>query len=180
MILQPPNSRNLIRSAFAVLLLLSLPAVVAAANDESFATLAERVQALEDREAIRKLILDYGTFHDHRDYRSLAALFARDGVWESGMGSGTGPDGVFKLMDGTIGHNPLPEGSGTFHVLTNDRITVNGDRAEAVTKWLYVTPGQGGGPNTVLLGHYNDTFIREDGAWKFLRREAPVDLPAAP
>ena len=142
--------------------------------------LAGRVQALEDQDAIRKLILDYGTFHDHRDYRSLAALFASNGVWESGMGRGEGPDGVFELMDRTIGHNPLPEGSGTFHVLTNDRIAVDGDRAEAVTKWLYITPGEGGGPNTLLLGHYNDTFIRENGTWKFLRREAPVDLPVTP
>jgi len=29
-----------------------------------------------------------------------------------------------------------------------------------------------------LLGHYTDQFIREKGRWKFLLREAPVDLPA--
>ena len=165
-----------------LLLLVTLSSVLTPlagfAADTELQALEQRIQALEDREAIRTLILDYGTFHDHRDYRSLAALFAREGEWVSGMGSGKGPDGVFKLMDDTIGHNPLPDGSGTFHVLTNDRITVNGDRAEAVTKWMYVTPGENGGPDTVLLGHYNDQFIREDGQWKFLRREAPVDLPA--
>lgn len=153
-----------------------LPAKAAVPDTQS---LAARLQVLEDREAIRNLILDYGTYHDHRDYRSLSALFARNGVWESGMGRGEGPEGVFRLMDGIIGHNPLPEGSGTFHVLTNDRIRIDGDRASAVTKWMYVTPGENGGPNTALLGHYDDEFIREDGEWKFLRREAPVDLPVA-
>ena len=144
---------------------------------QSLEDLAARLQVLEDREAIRQLIIDYGTYHDHRDYRSLAALFATNGVWESGMGRGEGPEGVFTLMDETIGHNPLPEGSGTFHVLTNDAITLNGDRASALTKWLFITPGENGAPVIQVLGHYSDEFIREQGVWKFLRREAPVDLP---
>lgn len=38
---------------------------------QSLEDLAVRVQALEDREAIRQLIIDYGTYHDHRDYLSL-------------------------------------------------------------------------------------------------------------
>ena len=31
-------------------------------------------------------------------------------------------------MDKSIGHNPLPEGSGTFHIMTNDQIKIDGDR----------------------------------------------------
>ena len=167
--------------ALAILFFLSLCFVflAMAVDADGMSELNERVQRLEDRQAIRNLIVDYGMFHDHRDYRSLAALFAAEGEWVSGMGSGKGPAGVFQLMDDMIGHNPLPGGSGTFHVLANDRIGVDGDTASAVTKWMYITPGGDGSPNTVLLGHYNDQFIREDGTWKFLRREAPVDLPAS-
>ena len=154
------------------------PAQSQAQQAHTLESLAARIQVLEDREAIRKLIIDYGTFHDHRDYRSLSALFASNGVWESGMGRGEGPAGVFKLMDDTIGHNPLPEGSGTYHLLTNDDIQVDGDHARALTKWLFVSPGSDGAPTTAILGHYTDEFIRENGVWKFLRREAPVDLPA--
>lgn len=164
------------------LLLLSLitiagpmPSVLAA--DNALAELAARVQVLEDREEIRNLILAYGTAHDHRDYRSFANLFAREGEWVSGMGSGKGPDGVFKLMDEMIGHNPLPQGSGTFHVMSNEKIDIEGGRASALTKWIYITPDSDGKPGLTILGHYNDEFIREDGQWKFLRREAPVDLP---
>jgi uncharacterized protein (TIGR02246 family) len=140
-------------------------------------SLAARVQVLEDREAIRALILAYGEAHDNRDYRSFAALFARNGEWVGGLGSARGPDAIFELMDGTIGHNPRPDGSGTYHVMTNDQIVIDGDRASATTKWMYITPGADGAPNMVFLGHYNDQFIREDGQWKFLRREAPVDIP---
>ena len=140
-------------------------------------SLAARVQVLEDREAIRALILAYGTAHDHRDYKTFASLFAKNGEWVGGLGSAKGPEAIFELMDRTIGHNPQPQGSGTYHVLTNDDIAIDGDLASATTKWIYITPGDDGQPKLVFLGHYNDKFIREDGVWKFLRREAPVDIP---
>lgn len=172
--------RRYVKGLLAALAWLVSTVLFAASADSRLDDLEARLRVLEDRDAIRNLILDYGTYHDHRDYRSLSALFAENGVWESGMGRGEGPDGVFKLMDESIGHDPLPEGSGTFHVFTNDRITVEGDLASAVTKWMYITPGDNGGPNTAVLGHYNDEFIRENEVWKFLRREAPMDLPVSP
>ena len=151
--------------------------VAPSARAADLASLAARIQVLEDREAIRALILAYGTAHDHRDYRTFASLFATNGEWVGGLGSAKGPDAIFQLMDKTIGHNPQPNGSGTYHVLTNDQIEIHGDRASATTKWIYITPGPDGAPKLVYLGHYNDQFIRENGVWKFLRREAPADIP---
>ncbi|HEX6999313.1 MAG TPA: nuclear transport factor 2 family protein [Gammaproteobacteria bacterium] len=151
-----------------------------ASHAQDLESLAARVQALEDREAIRALILAYGEAHDHRDYRAFAELFAEEGEWVGGLGSAKGPQAIFELMDRTIGHDPRPEGSGTFHVMANEQIVLDGDRASAVTKWIYITPGDDDAPRMVFLGHYNDEFIRENGVWKFLRREAPVDIPGAP
>ena len=141
------------------------------------ASLEKRVQILEDREAIRALILAYGEAHDQRDYRTFSELFAEQGEWVGGLGSARGPEAIFELMDRTIGHDPQPQGSGTYHLMTNDQIVIDGDRAQATTKWLYVTPGEDGAPRSVFLGHYDDQFVRENGRWKFLRREAPVDIP---
>jgi len=157
-----------------LLSLISLGPLRAATDLES---LAARVQVLEDREAIRALILAYGQAHDHRDYRTFASLFAQNGEWVGGLGTAKGPEAIFQLMDKTIGHNPKPNGSGTYHVLTNDQIEIKGDLASATTKWIYITPGPDGAPKLVYLGHYDDKFIRENGAWKFLRREAPADIP---
>ena len=140
-------------------------------------SLAKRVRILEDREAIRALILAYGAAHDRRDYRTFADLFATNGEWVGGLGSAEGPEAIFELMDSTIGHDPRPDGSGTYHVMTNDQIEIDGDLASATTKWIYITPGDDSAPNLVFLGHYDDRFIRENGEWKFLRREAPVDIP---
>src|SRR5215471_2607813 len=75
------------------------PRFAGAADLES---LAARVQVLEDREAIRALILAYGQAHDHRDYRTFANLFASNGEWVGGLGTAKGPDAIFQLMDKTI------------------------------------------------------------------------------
>jgi 3-phenylpropionate/cinnamic acid dioxygenase small subunit len=141
-------------------------------------SLAARLDVLEAREEIRALIMAYGQAHDNRDYRTFSTLFASNGEWVGGLGSAKGPQAIFELMDRTIGHNPQPNGSGTYHVMTNDQIKIDGDRASATTKWLYVTPGENNTPTLVFLGRYVDEFIRENGEWKFLRREAPADIPA--
>ena len=161
----------------AVILAVGVLAQPLAAQD--LKSIAARVQVLEDREAIRALILAYGQAHDHRDYRTFSSLFASNGEWVGGLGSAKGPQAIFELMDKTIGHNPLPNGSGTYHVMTNDQIKLDGDRASATTKWIYITPGTDNAPKLVFLGHYDDQFVRENGEWKFLRREAPADIPAA-
>jgi len=170
-------------SLFATLVVISAAPVALSPRSASAAdldALAARVQVLEDREAIRALILAYGQAHDHRDYKTFASLFAQNGEWVGGLGSAKGPDEIFKLMDKTIGHHPMPNGSGTYHVLTNDQIEIRGDRASATTKWIYITPGPDKAPKLVYLGHYDDQFIRENGVWKFLRREAPADIAPPP
>jgi hypothetical protein len=157
---------------------LCLTPLAALAQTVDLNALAGRVQALEDREDIRALILAYGAAHDGRDYRTFSELFAEEGEWVGGLGSAKGPTAIFELMDRTIGHNPQPGGSGTYHVMTNDQIVLNGNRASATTKWIYITPNDANEPRMVFLGHYDDQFIRENGVWKFLRREAPADIPA--
>ena len=136
------------------------------------------MQVLEDREAIRALILAYGT-------ATIIAITARSLTYSPRTASGSAGSARQKgrrrsssSWNKTIGHKPLPNGSGTYHVMTNDQIKIDGDRASATTKWIYVTPGETNTPTLVFLGHYVDQFVRENGEWKFLRREAPADIPA--
>lgn len=153
-------------------ILLSLPM-----RADELADLAKRLQVMEDREAIRSLIIAYGRAHDGRDYKAYSELFAREGEWVSGMGTATGPQAIFEFLDKSIGHNPTPD-SGTYHVMSNEQIDIDGDRASGVTKWVYLTISPDNTPNVTYLGHYVDEFIREDGAWKFLRRQSFRDIPA--
>lgn len=167
---------GLAAAALAVVIMTGSFAAHPAHAADDLAALAKRVQVLEDREEIRALILAYGQAHDHRDYKAFASLFAANGEWIGGLGSAKGPDAIFALLDKTIGHNPLPEGSGTFHVMTNDQIKIDGDRASSVTKWLYITANDDKSPKLTFLGHYGDEFIRENGRWKFLRRQTFSDI----
>lgn len=162
-------------SIAAIVILIGAFAARPALADD-LASLAARVQVLEDREEIRALILAYGSAHDHRDYKTFASLFASNGEWIGGLGTAKGPEAIFALMDKSIGHNPLPMGSGTFHVMTNDQIVIDGDRASSTTKWLYITASEDNSPKPTYLGHYDDQFIRENGKWKFLRRQSFSDI----
>ena len=167
--------RRLVGSAIVIVAAMAVVLVAPVRADE-LATLTARVQALEDREEIRALILAYGQAHDHRDYRTFASLFAANGEWIGGLGSAKGPDAIFALMDKSIGHNPLPNGSGTFHVLTNDQIELDGDRASSTTKWIYLTAADDNSPKLTYLGHYDDQFVRENGRWRVLRRQSISDI----
>jgi hypothetical protein len=42
----------------------------------------------------------------------------------------------------------------------------------------FVITGDAGRPTLLLLATYHDQFVREDGTWKFRRREVRSNIPA--
>ena len=164
-------SLTLVLAAWAVLL-------AGGAVAQSPSTVETRIADLEAREQIRELIYAYGAALDRRDFVAFAALFAEDrGTWIGGFGSATGREQIFEMMDNSIGHAAEPTEPTSHHVFTNVQIAVDGDRARATTKWIFVVPSDSGSPTWRFLGHYQDEFVREQGRWYFLRREAFTDLP---
>jgi uncharacterized protein (TIGR02246 family) len=167
--------------ALSVSLLLVIGASVAPGrvNAQTAVTLEDRIAALEAQEAIRQLIYAYGAALDHRDFVAFSELFAEDsGTWVGGFGTATGRQAIFEMMDASIGHAEEPIEPGSHHVFTNVQIEVDGAHATATTKWIFVVPSESGDPRWMFLGHYDDEFVREDGRWYFLRREAFTDIPA--
>lgn len=150
---------------------LSLPAL--AQN-----SIEDRLDELEAREQIRDLIHAYGDALDHRDFVAFSELFAEDvGTWVGGFGTATGHEEIFRMMDETIGHADAPVVPSSHHVFSNIRIEVDGDRAAATTKWIFVVPSAAGAPQWQFLGHYEDEFVHVNGRWRFARREAFTDIP---
>jgi hypothetical protein len=148
---------------------------IAAEKPES---LVSRLQRLEDREEIRQLLMDYGRFLDQRDFASFSRLFAeKDGEWIGGMGKAKSPQAIQKLMEDSIGKNTEKISAPNFHLFTNEIININGNQADATTKWIFVVQGENNRPQALMLGHYEDTMIRENGRWKFLRRVVHGDIP---
>ena len=138
-----------------------------------------RIQRLEDIEEIRTVLTNYGRYLDAHDLVSYSNLFAADGEWVGGFGSGKGPAGVLALMQKNLGTTSTSRPGSTYHLLTNFLIDVQGDTATAWSRWTFVTPGPDKKPAMAQGGHYEDTLVRENGQWKFSRREAFVDIPHA-
>jgi uncharacterized protein (TIGR02246 family) len=137
-----------------------------------------RLQRLEDVEAIRLLMLEYRACLDAKDIRGYAQLFAADGEFIAGDMRARGPDEIFALVDGMRGTLLTDRGGDDVHIVANPTIEVDGDRATADSTWLYIVRDEGDVPVLSKIGSYHDVFTREDGRWRFLRREAPTIIPA--
>lgn len=158
-----------------LLLISALSLVPLAAQTPKAPSLAARVQRTEDIEEIRTVLVNYGRFLDAHDFAAYGRLFAKNGEWIGGFGTVKGPSEIEAFMIKNIGTPGKP--SDTYHLLTNFIIDVHGDSATAWSRWNFVTPGADKKPAIAQGGHYEDTLVRENGHWKFSRREAFVDIP---
>jgi hypothetical protein len=174
---------NLNQCAASVMAIFLIGVALAGNTGTAFAaqakTVESRLQDLEAREEIRQLLKDYGRFLDQRDFASFSKLFAeKEGEWIGGMGKAKGSPAIQKLMEDTIGKNTEGVSMPNFHLFTNEMINVKGNQADATTKWIFVVQGEKGSPQMVYLGHYEDSLVRENGRWKFIKRIVHADIPS--
>jgi hypothetical protein len=139
--------------------------------------LEKRLQRLEDREEIRQLLINYGRYLDQGDFAAFSKLFSEnDGEWIGGMGKAKGPQAIRKLMEESIGIMAARKNA-SFHLFADETIHLAGDRATATTKWIFVVQEEANRPQPVLMGHYEDDLVRENGSWRFQRRVVHSDIP---
>lgn len=139
-------------------------------------SLTERLRRLEDAEQIRQLNLAYRRHLDARDLDAYGLLFADQGEWLGGTGYGKTPAGITAMLN-----ERLP-GRGSdrptaWHLVTEPEIDLDGDRATGTVTWTWVGRGDAGTPVMRLLGHYDDSYVRERGRWRYQRRIAHTDIP---
>jgi len=163
-------TRRLVAGVFFVAVL-SLLATFARAQGKKESTEA-RLQRFADKEEIQNVLLEYGRALDSRNFTAYSALFAQDGEWVGGFGSVKGPANIKAFMEKNMGTNGNP--THNYHLLSNFVITVNGDTATAWSRWAFVQP-QDRGAVIAQAGSYDDTFVRENGVWKFKKRTASND-----
>ena len=135
-----------------------------------------RLRRLEDVEAIRSLLVDYGRALDRRDFQAYGALFAQDGSWKGGMGTATGPDAIAKMVAAGFERMSPSLYENSNHVMSSFDIDVDGDTATAWSRWTWVVVGANGKPQPERAGHYEDTLVRERGEWKFQSRQAFTEI----
>jgi uncharacterized protein (TIGR02246 family) len=140
----------------------------------------QKLSALEDREAIRQLLIDYGRTLDARDFAGFAELFASDAVYVGGGpgGEAHGPEAIRNQLEKTFQANPSGVSGPNFHLFFNATIELHGDEATSTSKGAFVIQSADNHPDLLILATYHDTLVREDGRWKFSRREVLGDIPA--
>jgi len=162
----------------ATVLAVSAVELASAQGNLGQANVTARLEALEAREAIRQLWADYGRTLDNRDFKAFAQLFARDGEFVGGPGAtAKGRDAVGALLEKLLTTN-FPNSRGrNMHFYVNESIDVRGGEASAVTRGGFLVANASNRPEISIMATYKDDFVREDGQWKFKRREVIGDIP---
>jgi hypothetical protein len=135
-------------------------------------TLEERVQRIEDIEAIRKLKATYcflcdAGLDDKNIREELISHFTADARIDFGLG----PASKFQGREGLeVFFGQVVPGAVSFcmHMVHNAIIEVDGDHATG--KWYYEAPttDAGSGRAQWMAGTYLEEYLREDGEWKFV------------
>jgi len=172
------RAHHFVRVALLTLAVGTLVGCASPAGQSIPPEVSARLERLEDIEAIRTLLVQYGRTLDDRDFSAFSRLWAADSEFVGGAGnSAHGPEAIGALLEKLIEGN-LPDSRGTnFHLFTNERIDLDGDAATAVSRAAFMAASPENRPVVSILATYEDRLVREDGQWKFARREILGHIP---
>jgi ketosteroid isomerase-like protein len=143
--------------------------------------LAARLQVLEDREAIRALLVSYARTLDERDFAGFEQLWAGDAEFIGGANDrAKGPAAIRDLLQGLLKVNAAPVPGRDFHLVMNQTVDVTGDTATGFSRGTWVVTDPDKKLRISIIANYYDQFVREGGRWKFKRHQIGGTPPAAP
>lgn len=157
----------------------SLRDVAAQTARPSADALAARVQVLEDREAIRALLVSYARTLDERDFAGFEQLWARDAEFFGGTDTAKGPAAIRDLLQGLLKKNAAPVPGRDFHLVVNQTVDVTGDTAIGFSRGTWVVTDPDKKLRISIIANYYDQFVREGGRWKFKRHQIGGTPPGA-
>src|SRR5215467_2774798 len=131
------------------------------------------MSVLEDKDAIREIMAAYCHALDTCRFADVASLFTDDAVWTTDYGEARGRKAIEDML-----RNVVPakgEGPQRKHYTTNIIIRVDGDQASSVSDYLVVRE-KGADLIPVMGGTYKDQWVRQDGTWRFKRKEIVHDI----
>jgi hypothetical protein len=169
-----------VRLAVLVAPMLSIALNCGAAHATQPVAAASRLAELENREAIRLLLRDYGRLLDLRRFDEFGQLFAEEGEYVSAGITTRGPVAIAESLRRVMAGNSLGLAEPNFHVLFNDHIELHGKRAEATSQSFFVAPGVDGAPRLVMMASYDDTFVHTSKGWRFARRVVRANMGLRP
>ena len=127
---------------------------------------------LEDREAIRALLVSYARTLDERDFAGFEQLWARDAEFIGGANnSAKGPAAIRDLLQSLLKVNAAPVPGRDFHLVMNQTVDVTGDSATGFSRGTWVATDPEKQLRISIIANYYDQFVREGGRWKFKRHQ---------
>jgi hypothetical protein len=135
--------------------------------EDRFAALERRVQQLEDEVAVLRLVNRWGPAVDTGSSEAAGTLWDEAGVLESDLSYLEGPRAVVAMVESDGQQSLIRQGCA--HVQSAPIVTVDGDRAEAVTySQVYLHSDQGHHVWRVSANQWE--FARTPRGWRVTRR----------
>jgi uncharacterized protein (TIGR02246 family) len=129
----------------------------------------EPSSAAADELAVRNLVARVAQFADGDDVEAYVALFTADAVWDMPGAPRQGHDDIRAGSVARRATGQIGPGSNSRHVITTTTVTVAGDRAEAVSYWLFYVETNAK-PVLSSMGTYHDSCVRTGSGWKLAHR----------
>ena len=123
----------------------------------------DRIQAIEDREAIRELTARYCHGIASADVAGIVALFTDDGRFVIDGNAYQGTDALTAFYSNILSSPPMPFIQN--HVVDEQSPTQARARCSAEIRMIR------DGESITAAGWYADAFRRVDGEWKFAERD---------
>jgi hypothetical protein len=124
------------------------------------------LQQLIDRAAIQDLLVRYAHCVDRRDLEGVTACFTPDAAYRGSLGEGTIETALVALRDRMMRYES------TMHLLGNQLIEIDGDRAHSETYAIahHRLNNNGDRHNLTVGVRYEDELVRRDGRWMISHR----------
>ena len=135
---------------------------------------------LLDRQEIRDLALRYARAADRRDYALFEAICTEDARLSGHRGDPDTTPPWFEVegRDAIVASmRALERFESTLHVVSNQLVEIEGDRAHGETYCTahHIHREGGVAMNHTMAIRYQDRMVRTDGRWRFQQRRLAID-----
>ena len=121
---------------------------------------------LEDEKAIRELLAAYCFCVDRGDADAFVELFTEDGVCDRGpWGRAEGRRALHEYISASVGSREVK----ARHLSANEVVSITRDTA-AARSYVLVMNISCSPPVPLVVGHYEDQFVKTGGRWLFKSR----------
>jgi uncharacterized protein (TIGR02246 family) len=120
---------------------------------------------------IRNVIARLALLADQGDLDEYVDQFTEDSLWGFPGGSRQGRDDIRAGAEERRAGGVTGPGSNTRHVITTVSVHIDGEDTATADSYFLFYQHTTTAPTLFNMGHYHDTFTRQDDVWRLARRD---------